>query len=358
MTAIREVAEPGLVELSLGVSYCRLLLVQGVPPTPTTISIGSEHLPAVVEVSASWTLTFHKGLVELEHLREEGLDEAAARQKATTWLDNEHGRAIEFQGRRGRRVDRLEGAAAKRRGAAEAASETANRIGERFYMGQPIIVDHHSTRKARSDQAKMHGAMRKSLDLSTEADELAARARAAAGNTAISSDDPDAIGALSAKLADLLARQALLKKVRKATLKAQKANDRPAEAAILMSPELGLSPAEQREFASYPVEPYMLTNISARIRDVEKRIADLRDAAARPPPPPEQIGDVEIREEENRVRVFFPRIPPQAVRDYLDGRSFHWSPTVGAWQRMPGSNPGLVWEFARDAARMLMESVT
>jgi DNA polymerase III sliding clamp (beta) subunit (PCNA family) len=53
------------------------------------------------------------------------------------------------------RADRFEGFSdnAANRGAAH--HETANRISERFYMGQPILVGHHSEAKARRDQARM-----------------------------------------------------------------------------------------------------------------------------------------------------------------------------------------------------------
>ncbi len=53
------------------------------------------------------------------------------------------------------RSERFEGFSdnAAKRGAAH--HETANRISERFYMGQPILVGHHSEKKARSDQARM-----------------------------------------------------------------------------------------------------------------------------------------------------------------------------------------------------------
>lgn len=62
------------------------------------------------------------------------------------------------------RSDRFEGFSdnAAKRGASHL--DTANRISERFYMGQPILVGHHSEGKARRDQAKMWDKTRQGID--------------------------------------------------------------------------------------------------------------------------------------------------------------------------------------------------
>jgi hypothetical protein len=59
------------------------------------------------------------------------------------------------------RLDRI---ADRRVADANAFSATARRICERFAYGQPILIGHHSERKARRDQAKAQSAMRKSVD--------------------------------------------------------------------------------------------------------------------------------------------------------------------------------------------------
>lgn len=54
---------------------------------------------------------------------------------------------------------RLDALAEKRARQANGYYNAANRLSERFYGGQPILVGHHSERGARRDQEKMHRAM-------------------------------------------------------------------------------------------------------------------------------------------------------------------------------------------------------
>lgn len=65
--------------------------------------------------------------------------------------------------------DRLAGLSSKRAYEANAFFERANNISQRFYMGQPILVGHHSERKARKDQERMHNAMDASVEASKAA---------------------------------------------------------------------------------------------------------------------------------------------------------------------------------------------
>lgn len=61
------------------------------------------------------------------------------------------------------RAERFEGYQASRKREATAAQQQADKIGERFYMGQPILVGHHSERGARKDQQRMHNAMSRAV---------------------------------------------------------------------------------------------------------------------------------------------------------------------------------------------------
>lgn len=62
------------------------------------------------------------------------------------------------------RIARFEGYATNRQRDAEFFSTQAQRIGERFAMGQPILVGHHSERSARRDQGRIDCAMAKSVE--------------------------------------------------------------------------------------------------------------------------------------------------------------------------------------------------
>jgi hypothetical protein len=63
------------------------------------------------------------------------------------------------------KAERLEELAEKRDRQANAYASRAEELAERFYMGQPILVGHHSERSARKDQERMHGAMTKANEL-------------------------------------------------------------------------------------------------------------------------------------------------------------------------------------------------
>jgi hypothetical protein len=61
------------------------------------------------------------------------------------------------------KAERLDGLAEKRHSEANAYSRRADELSEAFYMGQPILVGHHSERKARKTQERMHSAMSASV---------------------------------------------------------------------------------------------------------------------------------------------------------------------------------------------------
>jgi len=79
---------------------------------------------------------------------------------------------------------------------------------------------------------------------------------------------------------------------------------------------------------------YQLTNNNANIRRMKARIAELELAAKRESDS-DQRGDITIERNvnENRLQIFFPDKPVAAVRDVLKSNGFHWSPSIGCWQR-------------------------
>ncbi|WP_430636119.1 DUF3560 domain-containing protein [Sphingomonas hankookensis] len=56
------------------------------------------------------------------------------------------------------KAERLDNLAAKRRGEAESLNRHANELSQAFYMGQPILIGHHSERKARKTKERMDAA--------------------------------------------------------------------------------------------------------------------------------------------------------------------------------------------------------
>ena len=107
----------------------------------------------------------------------------------------------DYNDRREERAERLEERASKARAESHAAFQVAHEIGSRIPMGQPILVGHHSEKHHRRDLDKIDRNMRKSVDAGKKADYYEQRAETARSNSAISSDDPDAVEKLEAKLA-------------------------------------------------------------------------------------------------------------------------------------------------------------
>ena len=113
----------------------------------------------------------------------------------------------DYQERKEARIDRMEERAAHAQAESTAASHAAHEIMRLIPPGQPILVGHHSERHHRRDLDKIDRNMRKSIEAGEKAAYYASRAANAASNHAISSDDPDAVEKLEAKLAKLQAQQ-------------------------------------------------------------------------------------------------------------------------------------------------------
>ncbi len=106
----------------------------------------------------------------------------------------------DYAERREARIDRLESRAAAAQAESTAAYEAAHSIMKHIPPGQPILVGHHSERHHRRDLDRIDRNMCKSVEADQKASYYAARAEAAANNTTISSDDPEAVEKLQAKL--------------------------------------------------------------------------------------------------------------------------------------------------------------
>lgn len=120
-----------------------------------------------------------------------------------------------YRERREARADRREDWADSRRRKAGEANARADQLSERFAMGQPILVGHHSEKGARRDQERMHGALRKTVehhDMAKRHDEAADTIRRQL-DTSIYRDDVDELERLEAKVEKLEAKRARIKAV-------------------------------------------------------------------------------------------------------------------------------------------------
>jgi hypothetical protein len=156
------------------------------------------------------------------------------------------------------------------------------------------------------------------------------RAQAAASNTAIFSDDPNATEKLAEKIERLEARQELMraanKLVRKKDLEGLLSlGFSEGNAARLFEPDF----CGRVGFADY-----QLTNNGSNIRRLKKRLAEIQKTETMETSEVE-IGEVKIVQnvDDNRTQVFFPGKPDDATRAKLKGHGFRWSPYNGCWQR-------------------------
>lgn len=244
-----------------------------------------------------------------------------------------------FEEKRAARVERMRARSERRAGEAAQAFGRAQAIGSMIPMGQPILVGHHSERRHRRDVARIDSAMRKGVEAHRESEQIGRRADAAEANTAVSSDDPEAVSKLRGKLAEAEALRARWKVINAAT--------RKGPAALTA---LALTAEELRTLRFAPCGTgFMVTNASGNIRRLAARLAEIEAKAAAPAPAAETVGDVVIDEVDNRVRLAFPGKPSEAVRRELKAHGFRWSPTAETWQRHSSVQ---AWHHARRIAAL------
>lgn len=178
------------------------------------------------------------------------------------------------------RRDRLESAAGNARREAEGRYKTAHKIGERFYMGQPIIMNHHSTRGSLRARERMDQNMRASIEAQENAKELDYKA-GGIGNAGISSDDASAIDQLRAKLADLEKKQEMLKKINAAYAQFKKDPASLDKSDLKERTKENIRDFEPQWRGSKPFESCTLANNSSNMRRIKQRIEELEKESHR-----------------------------------------------------------------------------
>ena len=239
------------------------------------------------------------------------------------------GRA-DFAERREARIERLHDAADHHAAASASAMDRAHAAVAGIPLGQPNIGGKLTPCYKRHDAAMM-----KSIDEGDKAAHYAHAAEAAEQNRAISSDDPEAITKLKAKLAALEALQEKMKAVNKALRMPNVANG-DTELAKLGYDAISIRKLRTPDFCGRIGFPsYALTNNNSTIRTVRTRIAQLEARANAPAPEGWKIkgGEVICNVNENRIQIRFNEIPEVSIRTTLKANGFRWSKWNGVWQR-------------------------
>lgn len=232
--------------------------------------------------------------------------------KTSTTYDKERARAI-FEEKTQRKIERSEHLSEKFAAEAAARDNYVHKMGE-IMAGNPIKIGHHSERGHRRDLEKMHSNIEKSIEAREKSKYYEHRAELAKNPRAISSDDPDAIEKLQAAITWYEERATGLKNVDLEVLRAKYGNSWPGG---------DLEDCRRQ----------LITGCRTEIRRLKKRVEDITAVRAMPDVN-EKIGDAEIitDKELNRVQIFFPGKPSEAIRSDLKSYGFKWAPSQGAWQ--------------------------
>ncbi|MDO4563348.1 MAG: DUF3560 domain-containing protein [Clostridia bacterium] len=245
----------------------------------------------------------------------------------------------QYEEKRQARIDRLKNAAKRAEKEAIETFESANKMADAIPFGQPILIGHHSEQRDRRYRNRISNKFDKAMEGYDRAEKLRAKAAAAENNNAISSDDPEAIQKLKAKLETLEAWHEEMKAVNKfyrkhGTCVGYEGLSKEQAEKYDADVEKGYSWEKQ------PFPSFHLTNNLSSIKQVKDRIKELESKDELSFEPIEfDGGRIEANKEINRIQIFFDDIPNEEIRSEMKSRGFHFSKYNGnAWQRQLNSN--------------------
>ncbi|MDE6260995.1 MAG: DUF3560 domain-containing protein [Oscillospiraceae bacterium] len=238
----------------------------------------------------------------------------------------------DYEDKKQARIDRYRERAEQARAQSSALWKQSSDMASAIPVGQPI----HGARDQRYRDRIMKKA-EQSFAASDKAAYYEQKAEAAENNTAISSDDPDALAKLTEKLESLQIMQTRMKQINAYYRKHGTCrgfhglSDEDADKLI--------SDVQYHPWDRSPYPAYALSNNNAAIRQVKGRIQKLTEAKELGYQGWEfDGGRVVANSENNRLQVFFDEKPDEEVRQALKGQGFRWARSEGAWQRQLTDN--------------------
>lgn len=236
------------------------------------------------------------------------------------------------------RIERLREKADKMRSESVDAFRDARKIQDSIPLGQPILIGHYSEKRSRRDRDRIDANIKKSIEKQEQAEYYDEKLAAAKNNTAISSDNPQAVELLKEKISKLKARQQRYKDMnkyyrkRKTMVGFEDLSDEKAE-------EINKRIDEDYSFNKKPAPSYILSNLNAMIKSAEKRLDQLKELDEM------EYEEIEFdsctvisNDETNRVEMHFGYKPDEDVRTLLKRKGFKWSRNNGCWQRLRNKN--------------------
>lgn len=214
--------------------------------------------------------------------------------------------------------------AEKRKADAEAKFKSAENEIAGIPPGQPILVGHHSEKHHRRDLERHDSKMLAGI----ESEKMAAHHEyKAAGienqlKNSIFSDDPDAVEAIEARIAELEAQRERMKTINALYKKGD------AAGLAALGVDLEKLKAKLQEAGSYwgmrPHLPYELSNLSANIKRNRDRLADVKIKASNRQYAADNGGMV-ITPRGDYALVTFAEYPGRPIINALKAAGFHWN---------------------------------
>lgn len=266
-------------------------------------------------------------------------------------------RADRYNGKKEARIERYQELAEKHDRLSTAAYNQSKTMASVIPMGQPILVGHYSEGRDRRYRDKIWNKMGQSVKHSETAEYYTDKAEAAANNSAIQSDDPEAIAKLKQKIASLEENQESMKagnKIVKNTKLTKEQKIEQLNAAGHNGEELMNPPHYMHGIQGYA--GYALSNNNANIRRLKERLKGLERSlvvAAETGDTEEEYPDLRLTvvhaRSINRLQLKFEAKPSEDVRSLLKSNGFRWSPREKSWQRF--------LENSRFGLRQVMEGL-
>ena len=185
-----------------------------------------------------------------------------------------------YEQKKQRKIDRFNELAEKNRDKSTALYNSSKAISDLIPFGQPILVGHHSEGRHRRDLKRINSRMDQSIEADKKAAYYEGRAATVENNRAISSDDPEAVTKLKAKIEKCEKTQEIMKAANKLVKKMLKGGEpwKPEQLEELKKITGSVSSVSllMPDFCGrYGFPSYELTNNNANISRMKKRLKEL-----------------------------------------------------------------------------------
>ena len=246
------------------------------------------------------------------------------------------------------RLERRREWAAGRAAKATAGFKAVSRLADAIPFGQPILVGHHSERHARRDADIIHNGMSRACESQKMAEHHTSKAAGIERQlaTTIFSDDPDAIEAIQAKVAEGREKLERMKAANKAWKKSGVAGLVALGWSQAQADACAARIATAYSWEKKPYAGFELTNLGANMRRLEERIAVIKRQNDRKEAAAASAGGVSITGSGDYVNVTFAEKPDREVIDAMKEANFYWR--NGTWAGKRENIPACVLEMTAE----------